>query len=117
MKSIIKGNIRYNPWDTDQTSHRPNHHLRTCDYSGTRAKTFNDVLKPPRVDKIYLKHFVTKTIEEYVTNKINRGYTSMYIDRNKWVDNFFTYNRVTKAKVKYFEKTLNMSFPKYHYIF
>ena len=116
VKSIIKGNIRYNPWDTDQTSHRPNHHLRTCDYSGTRAKTFNDVLKPPRVDKIYLKHFSTKTIEEYVINKMRRGYTSRFADKNLWVNNFFACNRVTKAKVIYFEKALNMTFHKYHYI-
>ena len=117
VKSIIKGNIRYNPWDKDQTSHRPNHHLKTCLYNGQRAKTFNDVLKPPRVDNVYIKHFITKTIEEYIKNKLNRGYTSMFIDKNHWVDNFFLFNKVTKEKVEYFEKALNMTFPKYHYIF
>ena len=117
VKSIIKGNIRFNPWDTDQTSHRPNHHMKTCLYNGQKAKTFNDVLKPPRVDSIYLKHYVTKTVEEYILTKIKRGYTSMYIDKGLWVDNFFLYNKVTKEKVKYIEKNLNMSFPKYHYIF
>ena len=117
VKSIIRGNIKSNPWDTDQTSHRPNHHLKTCLYNGQRAKTFNDVLKPPRVDKIYLKHYVTKTVEEYIVNKIKRGYTSMYIDKEKWVNNFFMYNKVTKEKLEFIENKLNMSFPKYHYIY
>ena len=117
VKSIIKGNIRYNPWDTDQTSHRPNHHMKTCLYNGQRAKTFNDVLKPPRIVNIYLKHYVTKTVEEYILNKHKRGYTSRFIDKELWVDNFFLFNKVTKEKVEFIEKTLNMSFPKYHYIF
>ena len=117
VKSIIKGNIRNNPWDTDQTSHRPNHHLKTCLYNGQRAKTFNDVLKPPRIDEIYLKHYVTKTVEEYILKKYKRGYTSRFIDENLWVDNFFGFNKVTKEKVEFIEKTLNMTFPKYHYIF
>ena len=117
VKSIIKGNIRYNPWDTDQTSHRPNHHMKTCLYNGQRAKTFNDVLKPPRLDNIYIKHYVTKTVEEYVLNKFKRGYTSRFIDHELWVDNFFEYNSVTKEKLEYFEKTLNKTFPKYHYVF
>ena len=117
VKSIIKGNIRYNPWDTDQTSHRPNHHMKTCFYNGTRAKTFNDVFKPPVIESVYLKHYVTKTVEEYILNKHKRGYTSRFIDKYFWVDNFFKFNNVTKEKVLFIEKTLNMSFPKYHYIF
>ena len=117
VKSIIKGNIKHSPWDTDQTSHRPNHHLKTCLYNGQRAKTFNDVLKPPRIDEIYLKHYVTKTVEEYILKKYKRGYTSRFIDENLWVDNFFGFNKVTKEKVEFIEKTLNMTFPKYHYIF
>ena len=117
VKAIIKGNIRYNPWDTDQTSHRPNHHEKTCLYNGQRAKTFNDVLKPPRIDNIYIKHYVTKTIEEYILNKYKRGYTSRFIDEDLWVHNFFTFSNVTKEKVQFIEKTLNMSFPKYHYVF
>ena len=117
VKSIIKGNIRLNPWDSDQTSHRPNHHMKTCLYNGQRAKTFNDVLKPPIIDNVYIKHYITKTVEEYILNKHKRGYTSRFIDKNLWVDNFFLFNKVTKEKVEFIEKTLNMSFPKYHYIF
>lgn len=116
IKSIIRGNIYFKPWDYDQTSHRPNHHLRTCDSNGDRAKTFNDVLKPPKIDKIYLKHFVTKTVEEYL-NKYKRGYTSRYLNLEGWIENFFSFNNVTKEKVKYLEDYFNITLEKYHFVF
>ena len=43
VKSIIKGNIKFNPWAHGISCHRPEHHLRTCDSHGNRAKSFNDV--------------------------------------------------------------------------
>ena len=117
VKSIIKGNIKYNPWDTDQTSHRPHHHKYTCSYDGERIKTFNDVIKPPKIKNVYLKHYATKTVEEFITNKFKRGYTSVYRPKSEWVDNFFKINKVTQEKIKYLEEKLNMTFPQYHYIF
>lgn len=117
VKSIVKGNLRFNPWEEDQTSHRPNHHKNTCYYNGERAKTFNDVIRPPLIKDIYLKHYATKTVEEYILNKLKRGYTSVVLTMSNWVDNFFKLNKVTEEKVRFIEKSLNMTFPKYHYIF
>ena len=117
VKSIIKGNIAQNPWAYGQTPHRPEYHLRTCDSEGNRVKTFNDVIKPPRIKNIYIKHFVTKSAEEYI-RKIKRGHPGnvvLYFDER--IDIYFMYNKVTKEKVKFFEDSLNMTFPKYHYIF
>ena len=91
--------------------------MKTCLYNGERAKTFNDVYRPPKIDVAHIKHYVTKTVEEYILNKHKRGYTSRFIDHELWVDNFFSFNKVTKEKVKFIEKTLNKSFPKYDYIF
>ena len=116
VKSIIKGNLNWNPWSYDQTSHRPKHQLRTCDSNGNRVKTYNDVIKPPRLNKIYIKHFVTKTAEEFI-EKIKRGHPSQTLLLKNWIDNFFKMNNVTKEKVKLFENKLNLTFPKYHYIF
>ena len=116
VKSIIKGNLKWNPWSYDQTSHRPKYQLRTCDSNGDRVKTFNDVIKPPKLDNIYIKHFATKTAEEFIS-KIKRGHPSQHLLLNKWIDTFFNLNKVTEEKVKIFEKKLNFTFPKYHYIF
>ena len=116
VKSIIKGNLNWNPWEYDQTSHRPKHQLRTCDSNGNRVKTFNDVIIPPILDNVYIKHFVTKTIEEYI-DKIKRGHPSQSFLLSKWIDNFFKINTVTVEKVKYIENKLNITLEKYHYIF
>ena len=109
VKSIIKGNLKLNPWVYDQTSHRPKHQLRTCDSNGNRVKTFNDVVKPPILDNIYLKHFATKTIEEYI-EKIKRGHPSQTISLNKWIDNFFKLNKITKEKLTLIKNLLNFTF-------
>ena len=117
VKSIVRGNLRFNPWGYNVTPHRPQFHLRTCDAHGERAKTFNDVLKPPRLNGIYIKHFATKSAEEYI-NKVKRGHPgSRVLVFDERIDNYFKINNVTEEKVKFFEEQLNMSFPKYHYIF
>ena len=90
--------------------------MRTCDSNGNRVKTFNDVIIPPILDNVYIKHFVTKTIEEYI-DKIKRGHPSQSFLLSKWIDNFFKINTVTLEKVKYIENKLNITFEKYHYIF
>ena len=113
VKSIIKGNLNLNPWIYDQTSHRPKHQLRTCDSNGNRVKTFNDVVIPPIIEKVYLKHFATKTIEEYI-EKVKRGHPSQTILLNKWIDNFFKLNKVTKEKIALIENLFNLTFDKYH---
>ena len=113
VKSIIKGNLNWNPWIYDQTSHRPKHQLKTCDSNGNRVKTFNDVIIPPVIDHAYIKHFATKTVEEYL-EKIKRGHPSQTILLDKWIDNFFKINKVTESKVKLIENSLNITLDKYH---
>ena len=114
VKSIIKGNLNLNPWSYDQTSHRPKHQLRTCDSNGKRVKTFNDVIIPPILDNVYIKHFATKTIEEYI-EKIIRGHPSQTLVLNKWIDNFFKLNTVTDEKIKLIENKLNITLYNYYY--
>ena len=116
VKSIIKGNLKWNPWSYDQTSHRPKYQLRTCDSNGNRVKTFNDVILLPIIDNVYIKHFATKTIEEYI-EKIRRGHPSQTLLLNKWIYNFFKLNKVTDEKVKLIENKLNITLGKYHYFF
>lgn len=116
VKSIIKGNLNWNPWSYDQTSHRPKHQLKTCDSNGNRVKTFNDVIIPPILDNVYIKHFATKTIEEYI-DKIKRGHPSQTLLLHKWIENFFKLNKVTEKKVKLIEDKLNLTIDKYHYVF
>ena len=58
-------------------------------------------------DYAYFKHFTTKTIEEYVKNKLVRGTGDIPIEKFnekygiKW---FFIYNKKTKEKLDYLKK-------------
>ena len=117
IKSIVKGNIRFNPWSNSVSCHRPQHKLRTCDSYGNRAKTFNDVLWPPQLDFAYIKHYLTKSTEEYA-ERSKKGHPfgeSIFYDER--VYNYFLHNIVTEEKVRFFEKIFNQTFPKYHYVF
>ena len=61
-----------NPWVYAQTSHGLKHQLKICDSNGNRIKSFNEVIKFLIINNVYVKHFVTKTIEEYI-EIIKRG--------------------------------------------
>ena len=117
VKSIIRGNLNNNPWSFGQTPHRPEYHFKTCNARGDRSKTFNDVIEKPILENVFLKHFVTKSAEEYII-KVKRGHPGnvvLYFDKR--LDIFFRYNKVTKEKIQYFEESLNMTFPKYQYVY
>ena len=69
---------------------------------------------PPNYDVAYIKHYATKTIEEYIT-KIKRGYP----DRKYKVDNkfiqqrlnyFFARNKITKKKLEIIQQLLNYTY-------
>jgi hypothetical protein len=66
------------------------------------SKIFN-----PNFDLVYLKHFRMKTIEEYVTNKINKlskyGYSNVYFDDKL----FFKYNKKSVKKMVLYKKLIN----------
>ena len=57
----------------------------------------------------YLKHFRFKTIEEYITNKIKRGYPTLYKNGGKDINlnDFFSSNKVTLDKLRLAAKLLN----------
>lgn len=114
VKSIIKGNIKFNPWPTTGSNHRPNRQLRTCNSKGDKAKTFNDVLKPPILEDVYIKHFITKSAEEFIY-KTKRGHAKRYFKDyiGRRVKIFFKFNDVTEEKVRLFEKGFNRSFAEY----
>ena len=106
IKSIVKGNIkdfkwRYNP-------HTPNIGLKCCDNRGKECE--DSAFNPYNFDVCYLKHYQTKTIEEYLINKIKRGYP----DRNDGsfskidaINRFFKVNEATKEKDDYLYSLMN----------
>lgn len=96
IKSIIKGglpNVSFygNP-------HIPANNLLCCNAEGRRCD--QSPWQPITWETAYLKHFTTKTIEEWIDNKMKKGtgdrtyelFLATYKDR------FFKYNKRTKEK-------------------
>ena len=62
----------------------------------------------PNFEHAYLKHFNTKTAEEYV-NKIKRGdLMNRDYDPMERIKCFFLHNKFTDEKLKIFEKAFNL---------
>ena len=76
----------------------------TCNTLGQKIK-FDTPFNPPNYDFAYIKHFSTKTIEEFC-NKVRRGYVSrdFKLTKSNWAkrfNNFFLLNKKTKEKLDF----------------
>lgn len=58
----------------------------------------------------HIKHYRFKTIEEYITNKMKRGYPTLYKNSGKDLElnDFFKLNKVTLSKLKIASSLLNI---------
>ncbi len=100
IKSVIKGNICV---EWKETPHTPSNEINCCDATGKKCDS-----KKPFIPFIYsnvlLRHFPTKTIEEYRDIKVKRGYpdgNKNFFKENDWVNEFFLYNERTKEKMDF----------------
>lgn len=118
-KSIVR--VRYYPdnmWTTSTGPHQPNETLiNMCDAVGDLANVRHGILGYPNYKYCYLKHYSMKTAEEYALKLFRGEPQEIKYDLknlNDRVDRFFKYNKFNKEKLAFFEKKLNMTFPKYH---
>lgn len=83
-----------------------------CDSNGHRIfqNSSSSRFNPPKNPEAYIKHFYTKTVEEFC-KKINRGDGHYYKNHpihdaifNYRIKCFFVYNLITKEKIKIIEK-------------
>ena len=85
----------------------------SCNNAG--QKCINDAFIETNYKLAYFKHFITKTIDEYVTNKCIRGCGDMTIwefNERYGIKRFFMYNEVTPEKIQYL-KDHNIDYTKY----
>jgi len=111
VKSIVRGNLDKIIFHFNTSNHVPSRNLSICDSKGNLRKIYNPfAISPPIFDYGYLKHFTTKTAEEYCT-KMKRGRPrGRKYDLNERVKLFFYHNKFSEEKLKVFENTFNMSF-------
>lgn len=98
IKTILRCKIPYLCWTG--TPHTPSIYLSCCDEKGVAVSSLESFVRPASYELAYLKHYNTKTIEEY-KRKRQRGYPD-FIDYDgkleRDFDFFFTVNEWTKEK-------------------
>ena len=113
IKPVVRGNLSVNYWKTAETIHSTTLDFIACTSSGklTSAKMFKINID---YGNAFLKHYITKTIEEYL-EKFKKGFATHKFEYTtehyrKKFDLFFQINRKTKEKVDIFNKKLNLNF-------
>lgn len=105
IKSIIRGGLNEVLWN--ETPHTPSNDLRCCDAMGRSCKCSSPFVYPLVYSNVCLRHYMTKTIEEYYETKVMRGFADGNKDFFKvynWVDEFFKVNEKTNGKCSYINK-------------
>ena len=115
IKSIVRGNLSINYWYKARNTHSSsNNELFSCTSSGNRTSSIHYYHIPPDYKYAFIKHYITKTIEEWA-HKVKKGLATSYFRFNKnniqrRVNYFFRVNKKNQAKLNIFNKILNNTF-------
>ena len=115
IKSIIRGNISNLKYWVHSPYKSPLRNI-TCNNVGKIIKYRNiNFESNPKINikKAYIIHFNYKSTEEYI-NKIKRGYSNWFGNKynnfiNSKIKDYFRDNIITKDKINYFERELNLN--------
>ena len=114
IKSTINCKLKRNYWNGMYNPHCSNNGFRACNSRGNTTNPKAVFSDPANFEKAYLKHYATKSIEEYC-NKTKRGRsdTLVVLDQKtlkEYFDYFFLRNKITQEKLDYIEKIFNYTY-------
>lgn len=107
IKSLIRGGLSYIKWENPHTPFSDSYHC--CNPIGESVNT-SSPFQNYDFSVAYIRHYSTKTIGEWVKNKMKRGTGNRTAERCKEVltlDFFFAFNKKTEEKLLYAESILN----------
>ena len=114
IKSTIRGHMKINYWTNSTNPHSSKINVTSCTSTGEIIKDYKSpFFIPPTYEYAYLKHYNTKTIEEFI-KKVKRGWVDILqkLDNNLWKEKikfFFRRNKKNKEKLAYIKNILNIS--------
>jgi hypothetical protein len=113
IKSTVRGNLKFNYWRSLSNPHSSSNYLTACNSQGNIIDPTTFYISPFSHEYSYLKHYSTKTIEEYC-NKIKKGRADLSVKLDNetlknYFNNFFDRNKRTKEKIDYFKKGFNFT--------
>jgi hypothetical protein len=111
-KVTVMGGIKENYWSIGCTPHTSKFNVTNCDSTGNIVG-FGQLSTKPNFTYAALKHYYTKTAEEYFI-KSSRGsaFNKVTWDKNRKLFKyklFFSYNKKTKEKDALIKKLFNMT--------
>ena len=109
VKSTVRGNLPTNYWINATNPHTGENNYNCCSSSGKQISKTSPYNQPYDYEYGYLKHYRTKTIDEYI-NKIKRGRPDNKVSASYMITMFFYTNRRTKEKLDIFKKELNQTY-------
>jgi hypothetical protein len=106
IKSLIRGGLSYIKWENPHTPFSDSYHC--CNPLGESVNT-SSPFQNYDFSVAYIRHYSTKTIGEWVKNKMKRGTGNRTAERCKellTLDFFFAFNKKTEEKLLYAERIL-----------
>ena len=113
IKSTVRGRLRKNYWKKSRCSHTSSMKYTSCNSEGKIMNYYSLVSKPVNFKYALLKHYYTKSVEEYCY-KTKRGEAFypdiIYNERRKKgkMRRYFYFNKKTDAKIKLFKKLFSL---------
>ena len=107
VKTIVRGGLDKVSWNG--TPHTPTNILKCCNAAGEPCKSNSPFVIPYCYKNVCLRHYKTKTLEEYYEIKVKRGYPDGNKDlfkKKSWIDEFFKENVKTKEKLEFINELL-----------
>lgn len=111
VKSVVRGGLNKKVFLKGNSNHVPERGVTICDSKGNIIPYYHPyTVSPPVHEYGYIKHFTTKTAEEFC-DKIIKGHpTNTHLIPEARVKLFFEYNKFSQEKLKVFEKRFNRVF-------
>ena len=122
VKSIVRGGIKNLEWKA--TPHTPsNKDIKCCNVVAQECASNSPFVIPYVHKNMVLRHYKTKSIEEFYDTKVRRGYpdgNKDYFKNNSWILEFFTENDVTEKKLDFInslrkKENITIIMPCYNY--
>ena len=112
IKSTVRGNLNLNYWKYSKNTHSSFYGFPSCSSSGRKILNNLPLINPPDFNGAILKHYFTKTIEEFI-KKIERGQSAFLYGKPKSyikerIELFFSLNKMTIEKLTFIHNKLNI---------
>ena len=107
IKSIVRGNLKFNYWEKYLNPHASENNLISCSSSGKIIDSSSPFCNPPDFKYAFLKHFGRKSFEEYCY-KLKRGWP-IFINKYIFINDLIKKNINNKQKLKIMRSIFNIT--------